>query len=321
METNSTKIQHLSPNLYNTVVTGVILYRNAAKASRTLNLMLRDSRDYTINCVIWGPQPFVSDWWSKCEVARVVTVSCVRVSVSYNDYLPTTRSPYVITSSWDRSTITFSENPGLKNLYNLPVKPIEVALTLGDIKINGDKGIGQFVDVCVLIRQLKPSRMINLKNGTAKTIRECVLCDKSNAGMLLTLWSDDFVARSENWQPLIQVLHIIDVKIGYSSFYKAIYLMTTPKTVIIDDPQHLATRDLQQLGSVSAFGMTASVAEFGGNLPRPEDINTVMTCQRVLDRMETTDGAGDEDQFTAVIYAVLTKFNIDEDKQTIKTKW
>lgn len=315
----STKIQNISPDLFNAVVTGVILYRSASK---TLNLMIRDSRDYTINCVIWGPQSFVVDWWGKCKVGRIITISCVRVSVSSNAYLPTTTSPFIITTSWDRSKLTFSDNEAIGKLFHLPLKPIELALTLEDVKINGDKGVGQYVDVCVLIRQMKPSRLINLKNGSTKTIREAIVCDKSNSGMLLTIWSEDLTARSESWQPLNDVLHMIDVKIGYSLYYKAIFLMTSFKTVIMDNPQHKVCQDLQQLGRhMSPFDSTNSMREYEGNLPRPEDINTVMTCQRILDRMENENGAGDEDQFTAVVYAILTKFNIDDDRHSIKTKW
>lgn len=320
----STNIRQLNPDLFNVVVTGLILYRSPSRTAKILNLLLRDSKDSSIVCVVWGPQSYIQELWDKCEFGKTVTVSYARVTSSTNEFHPWTTSPFIITAS-DRSQITFACDNNNSNIHDLlysPYKPIERALHLDDIRINGEKGIGQYVDVCVLFRQLKPTKHIKLKDGRVKSLRECVLCDKTNAGMLLTMWSEDFIARSDKWQPLNQVLHMMDVKVGYSLFYKSIYLITTSKTVIAESPAHRMAQELLDYGlQMNPF---QSTVDGGGNslVPLATEITEVMTCQRLLDRMSSKEGTGDEDQFTGVIYAVLTRFNIDEEHQRgIKTKW
>lgn len=259
----------------------------------------------------------------KCEVGQTVTVTCVRVSKSTNEFHPLSTSPFTITAS-DCSQITISEsNLAVKELFYVPLKPIESALTLDDIKINGEKGIGRYVNVFVLVRQLKPIKQITLKaDDTQKSLRECVICDKSNAGMLLTLWSEDFLVRSERWQATSQVLHVMDVKIGYSSYFKSIFLMTTSKTVIMESPDHGRTQELLEFGlQLDPFDSTAGNNNFNNILPAPHAIQEVMSCQRVTDRMTTGEGFGDEDQFTAVIYGVVIKFDIDQMRNVVKKKW
>lgn len=273
-------------------------------------------------CVIWGPQFYIQEQWNKFEVGRVATVSHARVSQSLNDFLPWTSSPFIIITTSDRSQITFSDvgDSIFNDILSVPYKPIEMSLNLEDIRINGEKGIGQSVDVCVLIRQIKPIRKIKVKDGT-KSLRELVLCDQTNAGMLVTLWSEDLIARSEKWQPLNTVLHMIEVKVGYSTFYKSIFLMSSSKTVVMESPAHQVTHDLLDFGlQMNPFESTANG---GGNsvVPSADQITEVMTCQRLLDRMSSKEGTGDEDQFTAVVYAILTKFNIDDERTGIRKKW
>lgn len=322
---DSTKIRNLSPHSFNEIVTGIILYRSPNKSSKTLNLLLRDSKDYTINCVIWGSPSHIIEWWNKCEVGKVVTITCVRVTHSLNDYLPTSISPFLITAT-EMSQFVFQKDDRLREFLFLPLKPVEGALTLDDIKVNGEKGIGQNVDVFVLIREVKAIRTIRTTKKDAKeeikNLRELVICDRSNPGMLLTIWSEDIIERSNEWQSLNKVLHIVDVKIGYSSFYKSIFLMTTSKTVVTESPSHERTQDLLEMGlQMDQFDSTFS--RFGGNalVARPEGITEVMTCQRIIDRMTSKGGIGDEDQFTGVIYAILTKFNLDNERGVIKKKW
>lgn len=270
-------------------------------------------------CVIWGPQTFIQDWWTKCEIGQTLTVTSVRVSKSTNEFHPLSTSPFIITAS-DCSKLTISD-AGMELRY-VPLKPIEGTLTLDDIKITGEKGIGRYVDVFVLVRQLKPVRQITLKTGgTQKSLRECVLCDQSNAGMLFTMWSEDFLVRSEKWQATNQVLHVMDVKIGYSSYYKSIFLMTTSKTVIMESPDHGRTQELLEFGlQLDPFDSTAG-NNFNNILPAPKAIQEVMSCQRVTDRMTMREGIGDEDQFTAVIFGIVTKFDIDQLRNVVKKKW
>lgn len=320
MEDHSTKIRNLLPNLF-VIVTGIILYRSPSKCPKSLNILLRDSKDNSILCVIWGTPFYLQQLWNKCEYGKIVTIYNGRVSQAIFDYHPTTTSPFIITAS-DGSQVevkNFNHSSPFHGLLGLPLKPIEMALNLEDIRINGEKGIGQSVDVCVLVRQVKPTKEIKMKDGTAKHLRECVLCDRSNAGLLMTMWSDDFIARSEHWQPLIQVLHIIDAKLGYSSFYKSMVLATTSKTVILENPEHTLAKDLVDYGlQINPFDSTVGGARGGDFLPSAEEITEVMTCQRLVDRIQSK---GDEDQFSGVIYGVVTKFDIDGDERGIKRKW
>ena len=50
------------------------------------------------------------------------------------------------------------------------------------------------------------------------------------------------------------------------------------------------------------------------------NITTIMTVQQILDRAEG-DLKGEEDQFTALCYAVISKFDLDGCSKIISRKW
>lgn len=313
--TPSNNIRNLTRDLYNVTVTGIILYRSPSRHAKTLTILLRDSKDYSVNCVIWGPQSYIQEQWDKCECAQVVTVSYCRVSQSSNEYHPAATSPFIITAS-DRSEISVVKTKSpLHGLLHWPIRPIELCLRLEDIRINGEQGVGQYSDVCVLLRQVRPTRQVTMKDGGVKRVRECVVCDKSSAGLLLTLWSEDFIQRSDQWQAISTVLHIVNARVGYSAFYKSRFLMTTSRTVIQDNPEHHVSEGLVE------FGLSMNPFEGESFSIDAEKITNVMTCQRLLDRIESRLGVGDEDQFTGVVYGILTKFNIDQEGRGISKKW
>lgn len=327
---NSTKICNLTSSSNNARVTGVIIYRSPTSSGKALNILIRDSEDDSIVCVFWGPPGYNRELWRKCEFGVVITVSCTRVmNGCSSDFHPSTKSPFIITAT-DRSQVTFSNysslNTNIQSLLSAPLKPVELTLQLGDLMVNGEKGIGLYVDVFVLIRQIKEAREIKMKDRKTKFLRECILCDKSNAGTLLTLWSEDLIARSNKFQLLIQVLHIIDARVAYSTYYKTIYLISTSKTVILENPRHYLTDELLEYGlQINPFDSTGDGGMAGGQrnlFPSVDQITETMTCQRLLNRLAGCEGGGDgnEDQFTAVIYGLVTKFNIDEDGRGVKKK-
>lgn len=321
LSTSATKIGKLTPDLFNATVQGVILYRSASRSSKTFTILVRDSPEHSIVCDIWSPQSAIEDLWEKCSVGQAISVSRLRILPAASEYHPFATSALVAVGS-EHSRIGFPEmNCVYRELLCTPMRPVNLALNLEDIRINGEKGIGQLVDVCVLVRQMKPARKITLKSGKGtKQLREIVVCDKSCPGMLLTLWSEDFLVRSENWQPSNQVLHVVDVKIGFSSYYKSIFLLTTTKTLIMDNPSGPGTRYLLDMGlHLEPFDSTAG-NHFGNSLPSAEDISEVMSCQRVVDRLSSNEGRGDEDQFSAVVYGIVSRFDLDQARVT-KRKW
>ena len=126
--------------------------------------------------------------------------------------------------------------------------------------------------------------------------------------------------RSNLWKERETILHITDAKAEYSSYYKTVTISTHSKTVIIEDPNTTESISLRQYARSAQFD-DSELDVFSPSLPKPEDIKTIMTARQIIDRAESNTDVGTPDQFTALIYGVITKFNIDGCDTIIFRKW
>lgn len=342
-------IKNLSPEMKNITVVGLIVGRNEPKYMKStlkqdnvdlvqrgvVSITIRDCSSSSINCALWGSARYIQQFVAKYSVDNVVSISYVTVSVLASErFLPTTSSPFLITATEGRSQFQLLDveptSRRLQQLRRTPLKPLQLCLNLADVAQTGSRACDELVDVLGIVRQMKPIREIRLKNGSGtKRMRELVVMDKSHRGVLVTLWNEEHIMRSESWLALESVIHLIDVKIGYSTFYRAAYLIANAKTLIMD---HLNVDAVWQLREyvISTSNLrdevlfqTPSLGWRSNIDVDPSSIRTVLSCQNIVDRMTRAgDGGGDEDMFTAVAYGVITKFNVDDnEKHVIKTKW
>lgn len=126
--------------------------------------------------------------------------------------------------------------------------------------------------------------------------------------------------RAYKWQPLRTILHLINIRVEYSQFYKSIGLCVSRRTIITEDPN---TRECQAL---MTYARNASIGDFdyGQESQKPDlnSITTVMSVQQIIDRASgKLPTINDTNQFTAVVYGIVTRMNLDNLKDFITRRW
>lgn len=125
------------------------------------------------------------------------------------------------------------------------------------------------------------------------------------------------------------MLQLIDVKMTYSTFSKSFEVHTGPRTLIVDHPE--TTETLRALLAHVNQNVPAAAAEMTDENIDLATITTVMTCQQIIDRIngEVEGNVGSStiiinersNQFTAVLYAVVTKYDLDGTAQIVLRRW
>lgn len=328
------EIKNLTTDMKNITINGVVIARNQPKIFNAFKsgdfrgvstFTIRDSTTSTINCVLWGSEAFLKQSSTEYPIGAAITMSYVKISLPINEkFLPNCSSPFIITLTEGKSQFGLfkGDASAIESLIYTPMKPISMALSLMDVKANGSQGCGEFVDVLVLVRDMKEIREIKMKNGQTKHLRELVVMDKTCPGMLITIWNQDIIDWSERWTNLQSVLFLADVKIEYSSFYKSACLGLSPKTVITENPKGGVRElmDFVQSRQLEEDWHPSASTEL--KLPSAEAITNIMSVGQVRDRLEGSGDAGrDDDRITALLYAVITKFDVDNIQKTVATKW
>lgn len=113
------------------------------------------------------------------------------------------------------------------------------------------------------------------------------------------------------------VLQLIDVRAEYSTYSKAVELASNSRTLIVENPDTPESRSLK----IVARNTPVTSADDGSGTVDLASITTVMTCQQILDRVDG-DVIGNEDHFTAVLYAVVTRYDLDgTSSQVYSRRW
>ncbi|KAL1392806.1 hypothetical protein pipiens_012209 [Culex pipiens pipiens] len=285
-----------------------------------ITLTLRDSERDTINCTVWASQVAIDSFDSLFHIGDVVNVSKAKVLSSSSDrseqFAPRSTSPYSLklNALQDGANIKLHEGSGLEQMRRLvTVAPVDATTTyqLADIAAGGHSHNGQSVNILAVVRCVRPKKQIVVaKTGKIKNLREVIVMDATHSGMSMKFWSNEYVERIDKWTPLTTVLLMMDVRIEYNEYFKSICLGMSSKTIITEDPAcEQADRLLVSVMRVPlqdsdvAFSATTSAIN-------TSVITTVMSVQQIWDRAEG-DLKSDEDQFTALCYAVVTKFDLD----------
>lgn len=124
--------------------------------------------------------------------------------------------------------------------------------------------------------------------------------------------------RSEKWREMSTVLQLIDVRSTYSTYSKLVELSTNSRTLIVENPDSPESHSLQTFAQNSPV-ITYNAADESSGIDLAS-ITTVMTCQQILDRTEA-DIIGSDDHFTAVVYAVVTVYDLDGCSQVSSRRW
>lgn len=134
--------------------------------------------------------------------------------------------------------------------------------------------------------------------------------------------------RSNNWQMGCTILHILNARTEYSDFYRTTTIGVHGRTLIIEDPMSEDSNELSRfaltvpLNNIDINAATSQSASGFGNEPNINisEITNVMTVRQLLDRI---DGKlfSDTDQFTAVVYGIITQFDLDGCTKITAIRW
>lgn len=118
--------------------------------------------------------------------------------------------------------------------------------------------------------------------------------------------------RSENWQELWTVLHLVNIRAAYSEFNDAVVLSTHAKTIITENPK---TTEAEQL---SLYALNAGDIEMQHDAYHLPNLSTVMTAKEIVERVNISCA---DTEFTAVFHGIITTFDLDGSIKFFTRKW
>lgn len=202
-------IGNLNPNINNALTIGVVINKSDAKifdarmgetqSRGVITFTVRDSSRFC-NCTVWGSDTFVQQYDRQFKYGDVVSImrpDIVPINANQSTMQPVTSLPYCLTIKETKGCIAQydGDRSDYVPLLKMPLKSTQMTLNLVDINANGKQGVGNFVDVLVAVRQIKPVRQIKLKTGEAKSCREIIVMDRSFAGMSINIWRSNLIER------------------------------------------------------------------------------------------------------------------------------
>ncbi|ETN61122.1 hypothetical protein AND_007232 [Anopheles darlingi] len=295
----------------------------ASTARGVLTLTLRDSERDTINCTVWAAADIIVRYDETISIGDVLDVQKPQVNASFygrsEQYSPRVTSPFSLTVNEQAAGNQIAHHAGgpdpyLSSLIRMPLVRPEETIPLADLVASGAGCSGETFNVLAVVRSVRPARQIRIaRRNESRAFREVVLMDQSHAGVLLKLWSAAYIRWADRWQPLATVLLIVDVRTEYSDYHRSVGLTIDRKTIIIQDPNipQVVARLLRHAKDVPMQTVDVACSLSTGTID-PATINTVMTVQQILDRSGGTGSQiTEEDQFTALCYAVITRLDLD----------
>ncbi|XP_011190881.2 protein hold'em [Zeugodacus cucurbitae] len=344
------KIAELNAELQNALITAIILTkttpntflaRDSSEFRGVISFTLRDSKRHIINCKVWGTKELVAEYNRKFkiyDVIDVITPSVVPTLVHDKSTLaeqvrfqPLPTVPFSLVLNEGQGRLDNSNNyrdvcafRELHNLRRVPHKPLCSALKLQDVRcgIKECSAKEQFVDLLVLVAALRPVKEVRSKrSGEVLNCLELVVIDGSYSdGVILSIWQSDWIQRAQQyWEAMRTVLHLIEVKLNYSEFYKSTTLAFTGRTLAYENPIGAEVDALMQFAATLATKPWDTLAYTMNNQVDAAEIKTQMTVKQLYARAEGQLKA-DTEQFTAVLYAMLTHFDFDGIGQVISRR-
>ncbi|EDV47513.2 protein hold'em [Drosophila erecta] len=302
-----------------------------------LTLTIRDSPNHLTNCKCWGQRACVDEYMAMLQIGQVVDIVGAKVMsipvapAGDQRYQPQATVSCALVVNEGSGYVVRHDNDDsghitiLQQLLQRPIRPLGAVLKLADVRSglgSPDKIITTNVNLLVVVAAVRPVRQIKRKlqapHSEVQELLHClevIVIDASYPeGMLLSVWQSDWIRRAQQWQPLRTVLHLIDVRVSYSNFHRCVVLSHTNCTLICENPQ-AAGEDCRLL---LAFADTVPLTSFSGcpqseldNLPAVASIQAQMTVRQIYSRAEGELQDPSIQQFTAVLYGMVTKFDLD----------
>ncbi|XP_054735170.1 protein hold'em [Anastrepha obliqua] len=342
------KISEIDEDIKNALITAIVLTkttpnsflkRGSPEYRGVISFTLRDSKRHIINCKVWGTKEQVAEYNRKVKIYDVIDVIAPSVvptliyekSTLANNVrfqpLPTVPFTLVLNDGQGRlDKHDYRDMNALCDLHNLrrvPHKPLCSALKLQDVRCSmKENNSEQFVDLLVLVAAHRPIKEVRSKrSGEVLHCLELIVIDGSYAdGVVLSICQSDWIQRAQQyWESMRTVLHLIEVKLGYSEFYKSTTLSFTGRTLAYENPIGEEVDALMKFAETASSKSWDSLAFTINNMPDGNQITTQMTVKQVYARAEG-HLKDDTEQFTAVLYAMLTHFDFDGTGQVLSRR-
>ncbi|XP_017051781.1 protein hold'em, partial [Drosophila ficusphila] len=316
-----------------------IFYDKLSGSERgVITLTIRDSPNHLTNCKCWGQRACVDEYASILQIGYVVDIvgakvmSIPEVPLGERRYQPQATlscalvvnegTGYVVRHHSDDSSHAIV----LQKLLQHPIKPLGGALKLADVHSGlgyANKIIASHVDLLVVVAAVRPVRKIKRKlqatHRKAEDLLHClevIVVDEScPEGMLLSVWQPDWIRRAQQWQPRRTVLHLVNVRVAFSDFHRCSVLSYSNCTLICENPEE----DGEYCRSLRAFAASVPLQMIDGcaqgdilnSLPSAASIQTQMTVRQIYSRAEGELQDSSPNQFTSLLYGMVTKFDLD----------
>ncbi|XP_065213492.1 meiosis-specific with OB domain-containing protein [Planococcus citri] len=328
------KIRDIGPGTENLLLTGLIIRKQEPRVVQmkkdgsercVWSFTLRDSPSDLINVTIWGLVNSVRDMYNKFQVGDVVSVlngKAVFRKVSDRDdsFQPAVTSSFYISLDENQSEVipyNGLDEKMLKALLNIPSKPAGNFLTISDVHRNGEILRGQYINLLAAVQDVGDMREFQSRDGRNCRCLEVRLVDQSYSTLLFTVWGNEMISQCKQWVPQNTVLFLADVRADWSNFRKIMMVSSTGRTIVTENPPTNAAQNLKAFISSTSFRNIAKIDQLVNKYADPSVINTVTSCAGVLTK------AMDEKQneeFTALVYAAINSFDVDESESFIVTK-
>ncbi|XP_059218403.1 protein hold'em [Stomoxys calcitrans] len=331
------RLHQLHPEMENIIITAMVLNKsepciflskNDSQYKAVVNFTLRDSKQDIVNCTYWCSREKVEECSDLIQLGSMVDVVRPKITLisqtgdsNQAQYQPVPTLPILLVCNEGEGYIETHNHYAdmeryaeMKLLKHQSHKPLHSVLNLSDVRYSDTITPDLNIDFLVVVGLVKTPREIRTsRDGKPRRCCEIIVFDQSlPSGMTLTIWHGDWLKKAEEyWQPMRTVLHLIDVKVSFSDYYKSCILTTTSRSIIYENPIGVETNNLQRFADSTPrapFDICAQVVS--DNLPKPEDIQTPMTVRQIYSRAECQLRDNSE-QFTAVLYAMITKFDVD----------
>ncbi|XP_029343746.1 meiosis-specific with OB domain-containing protein [Acyrthosiphon pisum] len=200
-----------------------------------------------------------------------------------------------------------------KYLLRIPTCPRHMYINIEDIHSSGKEMSGKFCCLLAAVRCVKLTKLIKTKIGKEAFLKEIIVMDKTNPTLVVRIWDKELSERAAQWIPKKTILSFSNLYLEWNVFKKSMTAVVSNKTIITEDPITNEANDLKNYANTHLTGLSTKL---NINIPNLSTITDIMTCKRVLVKSNEISR-----QFTAVLYAIVSKFNIDGLSPLVLTKW
>ncbi|XP_014242888.2 meiosis-specific with OB domain-containing protein [Cimex lectularius] len=323
----------LTPTSVNFFIVGVIIAKRNPKTfiskkdgteRGVWGFTFRDSPTDYINVTAWGSPSYTEYLASSFRTGDVVDLINIRVSTRNpsdinSQYHPTVTSCLELVMNEHHSEITLHDAEDCINyikLLHMPTKPPGNFLSLSEVKSNGSLLNDQFVNLLVAVQKVGVSHNYKTRFGNESVVLEFLVMDRTSTGFTIQLWNNELIERAKIWKPRFTILFLSDIKIKWNAFRRSLYGDIGPRTIVTENPDTKEAMALAQFASTAPLQPVAIVDMLAELMPLPETINNVMSCEAVINHARY----GNNEKFTALVYALVESFDIDGITPIISSK-